>query len=143
VEERIMCDYSLENVASRPAAVADRLISTNFHNTITRGFAGAGDLDTAVCLRPGTELAFDTAPRYQHPITHWEHTAPSNVARFRQINLNIAFTHHDALEFSDGTIVPLARLLQGQWATVLQLPSVPLNVPEHETAEPTPAGLVV
>ena len=52
-------------------------------------------------------------------------------------------THHDALEFSDGTIVPLARLLQGQWATVLQLPSVPLNVPEHETAEPTPAGLVV
>jgi hypothetical protein len=39
--------------------------------------------------------------------------------------------------------VPLARLLQGQWATVLQLPSVPLNVPEHETAEPTPAGLVV
>ena len=108
-------------------AVADRLISTNFHNTITRGFAGAGDLDTAVCLRPGTELAFDTAPRYQYPITHWEHTAPSNVARFRQIDLNIAFTHHDALEFSDGTIVPLACLLQGQWATVLQLPSVPLT----------------
>jgi len=148
VEERIMCDYSLENVASRPAAVADRLISTNFHNTITRGFAGAGDLDTAVCLRPGTELAFDTAPRYQHPITHWEHTAPSNVARFRQIDLNIAFTHHDALEFSDGTIVPLACLLQGQWATVLQLPSVPLREPTHETAEPAnrvsdPADMIV
>ena len=143
-----MCDYSLENVASRPAAVADRLIATNFHNTITRGFAGAGDLDTAVCLRPGTELAFDTAPRYQHPITHWEHTAPSNVARFRQIDLNIAFTHHDALEFSDGTIVPLACLLQGQWATVLQLPSVPLYESEHETAEPansvwTPADIIV
>jgi hypothetical protein len=143
-----MCDYSLENVASRPAAVADRLISTNFQNTITRGFAGAGDLNTAVCLRPGTELAFDAAPRYQHPITHWEHTAPSNVARFRQIDLNIACTHHDALEFSDGTIVPLARLLQGQWATVLQLPSVPLDVPEHEAVEPTesvgtPAGVVI
>jgi hypothetical protein len=143
-----MCDYSLENVASRPAAVADRLISTNFHNTITRGFAGAGDLNTAVCLRPGTELAFDTAPRYQHPITHWEQTAPSNVARFRRIDLNTAFTHHDALEFSDGTIVPVARLLQGQWATVLQLPSMPLGVPDHEAAEPTtsdgsPADIIV
>jgi hypothetical protein len=140
-----MCDYSLENVASRPAEVADRLISTNFNNSITRGFAGAGDLNTAVCLRPGTELVFDTAPRYQHSVTHWEHTAPSKVARFRRIDLNVAFTHHDALEFSDGTIVPLARLVQGQWATVLQLPSTPLYEPEHEAAEPVtnPAGLVV
>ena len=28
-----MCDYSLENVASRAAAIADRLISTNFRHT--------------------------------------------------------------------------------------------------------------
>ena len=138
-----MCDYSLERVASRAAVTADRLVTASFAGTITQGFAGLGDPNVAVCLRPGTELVFDSAPRYQHPITHWEQTAPSNVARFRQIDLNIACTHHDALEFSDGTIVPLARLLQGQWATVLQLPSVPLHVPEHETAEPTPAGLVV
>ena len=33
-----MCDYSLENVLSRPAAVADTLVTTTtFHNTITRG----------------------------------------------------------------------------------------------------------
>src|SRR5262245_39333661 len=124
-----MCDYSLENVASRPAMVGERLISTSFSNTMTKGFAGSDDRNVAVCVRPGTELAFDTAPRYVDRFIHWEKTAPGTVARFRQIHLHIARAHHDALEFADGTIVPLARLAEGQWATVLQLPSVPLSAP--------------
>jgi hypothetical protein len=123
-----MCDYSLEHVASRPATVADRLIVTPFPGTITRGFAGSGDLNTAVCLRPGTELAFDEAVRYEHPVTHWPTTGTGNLARFRQINLEVPHTHHDALELSDGTIVPLSQMVPGQRATVLQLPSVPLHV---------------
>src|SRR5215204_5602665 len=109
-----MCDYSLENVASRPAIIGEKLITTSFSNTITKGFAGSDDRNVAVCVRPGTELAFDTAPRYAHPVTHWEKTAPGTVARFRRINLHISLTHHDALEFADGTIVPLARLAEGQ-----------------------------
>jgi hypothetical protein len=32
-------------------------------------------------------------------------------------------THHDALEFADGTTVLLTRLCPGQRATVLQLPA--------------------
>jgi hypothetical protein len=127
-----MCDYSLEHVASRPARVADRLIVTGFPHTITRGFVGTGDPDTAVCLRPGTEVAFDSTPHYEHPITHWEKTATGNVARFRQVEMHVRHTHHDALEFADGTIVPLARLIPGQSVTVLQLPSVPLHEPEVE-----------
>jgi hypothetical protein len=127
-----MCDYSLENVASRAAMVGERLVSASFSNTITKGFAGSDDRNVCVCVRPGTELAFDTAPRYAHPVTHWEKTAPGTVARFRQVDLHIPRTHHDALEFADGTIVPLARLYEGQWATVLQLPSVPLNASERE-----------
>ena len=123
-----MCDYSLEHVVSRPATVADRLIVTAFSGTITRGFAAAGEPGTAVCLRPGTELAFDEAVRYEHPVTHWQTAVPGNLARFRQVNLDVPFPHHDALEFADGTIVPLTQLLPGQRATVLQLPSVPLNV---------------
>jgi hypothetical protein len=123
LQEHPMCDYSLEHIASRPAAVADRLISTNFHNTITRGFSAAGDLDTAICLRPGTEIAFDQEPRYEHPVTHQICLAPSRVARFRQINIEMPYAHHDALEFADGAVVLVARLIQGQWATVLQLPS--------------------
>jgi hypothetical protein len=34
--------------------------------------------------------------------------------------------HHDALEFPDGKIVLLTRLWEGQHATVLQLPALPL-----------------
>jgi hypothetical protein len=143
-----MCDYSLEHVASRPAAVADRLIVTGFPHTITRGFVGTGDPHTAVCLRPGTEIAFDHEPRYEHPITHWHKTASSRVARFRQVDMHVAHMHHDALEFADGTIVPLARLLPGQWATVLQLPSMPLNDivaqgAETEAAERHTAALLI
>jgi hypothetical protein len=36
-----MCDYSLHAVASRPAEVAETLISAEFRGTTTRGFASA------------------------------------------------------------------------------------------------------
>ena len=44
------------------------------------------------------------------------------LARFRQINLHDHHAHHDALEFPDGQIVMVTRLISGQRATVLQLP---------------------
>ena len=56
--ERIMCDYSLMHVKSRPASVGDKLRTSNF-GTGTRGFAAPEDPTTAVCVMPGTELAFD------------------------------------------------------------------------------------
>ena len=37
-----MCDYSLQGVASRPAAVGDKLITRNF-GTGTRGFGASED----------------------------------------------------------------------------------------------------
>ena len=117
-----MCDYSLERIASRSAVTGDRLVTTEFLGTITRGFAGNGDPNTAVCLKPGTELVFDTPPKYHQEWAPWPKTAAGTVARFRQINLNAPRAHHDALEFSDGTIVTLARLFPRQRATVLQLP---------------------
>ena len=45
------------------------------------------------------------------------------LARFRQINLDNAVTHHDALEFPDGQVILLTRLCEDQRATVLQLPA--------------------
>ena len=54
-----MCDYSLHVIASRPAKVGDKLISTRFPQTSTRGFASVDDRNVAVCLLPGTELAFE------------------------------------------------------------------------------------
>src|SRR6516165_871244 len=52
-----MCDYSLHQVKSRPAKVGDKLMTINFR-TGTRGFAAPEDSTTAVCILPGTELAF-------------------------------------------------------------------------------------
>ena len=55
-----MCDYSLHTVASRPAEIGDQLITTEFWNTTTRGFAPVGEPKVAVCLLPGTEVAFES-----------------------------------------------------------------------------------
>jgi hypothetical protein len=54
-----MCDYSLEHLASRPARVGDKLVTTKFKNSLTGGFCAIGEPNVAVCLQPGTELAFE------------------------------------------------------------------------------------
>jgi hypothetical protein len=46
----------------------------------------------------------------------------SRVARFRRVNEDRKFVHHDALELPSEKVVLLTRLLVGQRATVLQLP---------------------
>jgi len=117
-----MCDYSLENVNARPARVADRLMTTTFPNTITRGFAAIDDVNMAVCLLPGTELAFEREVEYDHPVTHRRTSAGATTARFRELDPYNVFADHDALEFPDGLIVPLTKLVCGQRASVLQLP---------------------
>jgi hypothetical protein len=58
-----MCDYSLHHVASRPAKVGDQLTTRDF-GTGTRGFAAAEDAFVAVCVLPGTELAFAKPVEY-------------------------------------------------------------------------------
>src|SRR6266567_1120690 len=93
-----MCDYSLDFVASRPAKVGDKLVTTKFKNSVTRGFAAVAE----------------------------------RLARFRQINLEQASVHHDALEFPNGKIILLARLCEGQQATVLQLPASPRAMNEAQ-----------
>ena len=122
-----MCDYSLELQASRPAAVGDRLVSTMFNHASTRGFAAVGEPGVAVCLMPGTELAFDSEVAYQDAwgFCYRTHKLASKTARFRKVNEDKPFVHHDALEFSDGQIVLLSHLREGQRATVLQLPATP------------------
>ena len=118
-----MCDYSLEHVANRAAKVGERLVSIQFGNAFTRGFAAVGEPDVAVCLRPGTELRFDCDVECDHPLALFPRKRlRESVARFRQINLHSPYEHHDALEFPSGKIVLLTRLCQGQHATVLQLP---------------------
>jgi hypothetical protein len=116
--------YSLDFVASRPAKVGDKLISTRFDNSITRGFAAVGEPNVAVCVLPGTEIAFEQEVEYQHALLPNQKVA-ERLAPFRQVNMEQASVHHDALEFPNGKIILLARLCEGQHATVLQLPPAP------------------
>ena len=116
-----MCDYSLSGVASRPAKVAETLVSTGFAQTSTRGFASVEDEAVAVCMMPGTEIAFAHDVRVQRTI--FRSTVHQKLARFRKINEDQPNQHHDALEFADGTVVLVNDLLPGQQAVVLQLPA--------------------
>ena len=123
-----MCDYSLHLVASRPAKVGDKLVVTRFVNSITRGFAAVGQRDVAVCLVPGTELAFDEDVQYDRVFSLFGKVrANHKVARFCQVDMTDPHAHHDALEFPDGQIVKVTRLVAGQTATVLQLPAATLD----------------
>jgi hypothetical protein len=138
-----MCDYSLDFVASRPAKVGDRLVSTRFGNSITRGFAAVGEPGIAVCLLPGTELAFEKDVEYE-PSFHLFRRSEKiigKVAQFRQVNPNQPHSHHDALEFPGGQIVLLTRLLPGQVVSVLQLPAAPMKHAHREETRPL-AGLI-
>jgi hypothetical protein len=83
-----MCDYSLHLVASRPANVGDKLITTDFAKSITRGFAAVGESEVAVCLVPGTELAFEDDIQYDRAFSLFGKARVNHkVARFRQVNM--------------------------------------------------------
>jgi hypothetical protein len=125
-----MCDYSLDFVASRPAKVGDKLVSTKFNNSITRGFSAVGEPNVAVCLLPGTEVAFEREVEYD---LFPDRNVGERTARFRQVNMDRPDTHHDALEFPNGEIVLVTRLYEGQRATVLQLPVSPRTINEIES----------
>jgi hypothetical protein len=130
-----MCDYSLHHVASRPARVGDKLTTRNF-GTGTRGFAAAENSEIAVCVLPGTELAFSQPVGYgpRPGVFGWGgKTIKYATAIFRQVNKERAATHHDALESPDGQVVLLTLLWEGQEAVVLQLPAQPKTEAEAQS----------
>jgi hypothetical protein len=130
-----MCDYSLQTVRSRPARVGEKLRSQHF-NTGTIGFASPKDAK-AVCVLPGTELAFGKEVRCSpRGLFAWKSRVVNHTtAIFRQINKDKPLTHHDALEFPDGQIVRLTDVFEGQEATVLQLPALPATAAEAKAQE--------
>ena len=136
-----MCDYSLNFVASRPARVGDRLISSRFRASLTRGFAAIGEPEVAVCLLPGTEVAFERDVECDGAFRFFRaRSLKQRVARFRQINIDRPIMHHDALEFPDGETVLVTELREGQHATVLQLPAPVRAATEVDPTERAPVG---
>jgi hypothetical protein len=134
-----MCDYSLANVQSRPAKVGEKLLTSDFVGTGTRGFAASEDASVAVCVRPGTELSFAREVRcIPTGLFNWRDKVINyKTAVFRQINKEKTAVHHDALEFPDGCIVLLTSLCEGQQATVLQFPAEPKTAVESEAHQRT------
>jgi hypothetical protein len=128
-----MCDYSLHNVATRPAKVGDKL-TTRLFKSGTRGFCAPEDKHMAVCLLPGTELSFSEEVRQVRPWPWSTGSINHQTAIFRQINRDKPLMHHDALEFPDGQTALLTFLEEGQTATVLQLPAGAVGV--KATQEP-------
>ena len=116
-----MCDYSLDLIASRPAKVGDKLVTTKFEDSMTRGFAAIGEPNVAVVsftghgdrVRKGSQVVLFPSMKFGKLGT--------KVAQFRQINVGKPCVHQ--LEFPDGETVLLTRMCEGQHATVLQLPA--------------------
>jgi hypothetical protein len=129
-----MCDYSLHAVATRPAQVGETLITTTFRGTSTRGFASESDLSVAVCMLPGTELAFEEDVKYDNRWI-WTKSTGYRVGKFNEVDPDVRDRHHDAIEFPDGSHVLVTQLCEGQRVTVLQLPVT------HPVAEPAPKAV--
>ena len=140
-----MCDYSIgAHIATRPAVVDDELIVTQLGSST--GFAPFGESQTAVCLRPGTEIAFAQSVLVRDVLPDpygWCQSGTlrkidHQVAIFRQINKADLHKHHDALEFPNGEVVLLTLLHHGQLASILQLPVDPQNETEAKEQERLP-----
>jgi hypothetical protein len=132
-----MCEYSLHNVASRPARAG---MTTKFSRSETRGFSAIGEPNVAVCLLPGTEVAFEEEAECNHPFARLVPRLRfgklgAKLARFRQIDIDQPNAHHDALEFANGKIVLLTQLRPGQRATVLQLPAPTVHTQAKQSEE--------
>lgn len=120
-----MCDYSLEHQARREAVAGEHLVATAFPAATTVGFAAQAAPRIAVCLKPGTELAFDEPASFSGLFRFLlqAHAHDRRTARFRQVNVDNPLLDHDALEFGNGQLVLLSQLRPGQRAVVIQLPS--------------------
>jgi hypothetical protein len=122
-----MCNYSMHAIASRPGKVGETLVSTDFRGSCTRGFASAEETEVAVCLLPGTELAFERNVRHRG---RWfgSKQVPFNVAQFCKLNPENEHQHHDALAFPNGTTLLVDSLVKGQRARILQLPVLATDI---------------
>jgi hypothetical protein len=104
--------------------VGDTLVTTKFKHALTGGFCAVSEPNVAVCLLPGTELAFEREIEGQAVFCLFRpRKLGADVARFRRVNENQRFMHHDALDLPGGEVVLLTMLREGQHATVIQLPA--------------------
>jgi hypothetical protein len=110
---------------------------TRDFRTGTRGFADIECPSVAVCVLPGTEIAFaEGLPVARRGLLGWRRKPVRYyTAIFRQINKEMLNVHHDALEFPDGQVMLLTTVAVDQKATVLQLPARPKTPAEAQAQQ--------
>src|SRR2546429_9886635 len=113
-----MCDYSLHAVATRPAQVGETLITTTFRGTSTRGFASEREPAVAVCMLPGTELAFAEDVRYDNRWI-WTRTTDWRGGQVQQGGTPKVDRHQEAVGISGRKQVPVAQPFASPRAAVV------------------------
>src|SRR5262249_15695684 len=112
-------------VAPGRARIGDKLVATKFPNSITRGFGAVDEPHVAVCLLPGTEIAFDQnvecEPSFGIGILPHKKIG-QRLARFRQINMDNARDPSRRVGIPGRAGSAAHAPLRGPGATVLQLP---------------------
>jgi hypothetical protein len=106
-----MCDYSLHLVQSRPAKVGDNLVSTAFANSLTRGFAAVDAPDVAVCLLPGTEVAFEQEAEYHRGLSflpRYKQAASGNSTRISRTCITMPWNSRTGRSYSSTTCVEVS-----------------------------------
>jgi hypothetical protein len=129
-----MCDYSLHLVASRPAKVGDKLVATDFVKSITGGFAAVGEPHVAVCLLPGTELAFEENVQYQRAFSLFGDGGTEMVLPGATIS-GLTVSAGETFELTSGASSPTgARLSAGAILALGQVSTPPTTL---STAAPS------
>lgn len=133
-----MCDYSLHGIENRLAVEGEVLVVHRFH-TGSKGLTSPSYLvkepksknllsrlaetlanpskECAVCIPDGAELVMSGIPS---TLQFSAGVSSTEVVIFRQVTEKEA-THRDAVEFSNGSIVPLQELEEGQQVGVIGL----------------------
>jgi hypothetical protein len=134
-----MCDYSLAHFPNRLAIEGEQLLVHRFSSG-TRGLTSQRpnlkeilslSQQTAVCVPPGSRLLLHDIPDY---LQQTFCLRAAEEVTFIQQTLE-AFTHRDAVRFSNGREILLQCLLSGQRVDVLSLsPHDDRNL-DHRTIE--------
>jgi len=133
LEERslTMLDYRPSQCEVRCCEVGDKLTARGNFGTGTAGICRPEDATTAVCVR-GNELAFTGRSHARRRIPRLGRDRMTyQTAIFRQVNKDQIRGCIRRARISGWADRPLTELVEGQEATVMQLPAQPRHPPRR------------
>ena len=114
-----MRDDSLEHLASRPAKVGDKLVTTNSADRLRAPSAQSASPRSPFVFSLGQSLHLSARSKPHRDFRLRPRKLGAKLARFRRVNEACRTMHHDALELPSGQVVLLTSLCEAQHATVI------------------------